>query len=515
MYIFDCLYGKIEFDSIVYRCMLTPEMQRLREVRLGNINSIFLTGCANINRFEHSIGTAYLAQLNCEENKLPREERRCYILAALFHDLANGPFGHSYEYIREKQGFSPEKSIGNVINAEKTGSHKRVVSIEPIYMGLQPGIHRLVSKADVQYIDDILVGKNEKYSKLISDIIDIDNIDNVFRMAYHMGIPFKKNIPLDLVRGMRCIHNNIYFENSVMPYLFEWYETRQKVYRLLLYNPQDFSAKYMLSEAMDSVLDTSPVSIKWNSTDEELIETLRKYNAVKIKTRTELKYFENDTYKKEEILDYILQKKEIREIFRECYKVDIPEPAKNFEVEVSKNSDETRLHFYSTNYFFTNGKMYKEISVYMDAAKSIIRLMTGDLYPCLMIFKSKKIIEYEKFIDFKNRMAMEYSCNQIIEKELSDINVSIGFHAILDKEKTNRQINVKLMSGEEFVIGKSTKELLIGIFIKTPAYGLVEGKKINKDRRNRLIDIVKGYLEGLGLADLQECTLYSEVDEIE
>lgn len=64
MYIFDCLYGKIEFEDKVYQCMLTPEMQRLREVRLGNVNSIFLTGSANINRFEHSIGTAYLAQVN-------------------------------------------------------------------------------------------------------------------------------------------------------------------------------------------------------------------------------------------------------------------------------------------------------------------------------------------------------------------------------------------------------------------------------------------------------------------
>jgi hypothetical protein len=38
-----------------------PEMQRLRDVRLSNINSGTLTGAANISRFEHSIGTALLA----------------------------------------------------------------------------------------------------------------------------------------------------------------------------------------------------------------------------------------------------------------------------------------------------------------------------------------------------------------------------------------------------------------------------------------------------------------------
>lgn len=66
MYIWDALYGKIEFSSLVYKCMLTPEVQRLREVRLCNINSLCLTGSSNINRFEHSVGTAYLAAVNAE-----------------------------------------------------------------------------------------------------------------------------------------------------------------------------------------------------------------------------------------------------------------------------------------------------------------------------------------------------------------------------------------------------------------------------------------------------------------
>ena len=77
MYIYDCLYGEMDFDKIVYQCMLTPEMQRLREVRLGNINSLFLTGSANINRFEHSVGTAYLAKINVEYNnkQLTKQEK--------------------------------------------------------------------------------------------------------------------------------------------------------------------------------------------------------------------------------------------------------------------------------------------------------------------------------------------------------------------------------------------------------------------------------------------------------
>lgn len=98
MYIFDALYGKIEFSTPIYRCMLSPEVQRLREVRLCNINSLCITGSANTNRFEHSVGTAYLAQLNIESSaqnhlKLGKNGKDTFVIAALLHDVANGPFG--------------------------------------------------------------------------------------------------------------------------------------------------------------------------------------------------------------------------------------------------------------------------------------------------------------------------------------------------------------------------------------------------------------------------------------
>ena len=69
MYIYDALYGKIEFSSLIWKCMMTPEVQRLREVRLCNINSLCITGSSNTNRFEHSVGTAFLAQYNVQHNK--------------------------------------------------------------------------------------------------------------------------------------------------------------------------------------------------------------------------------------------------------------------------------------------------------------------------------------------------------------------------------------------------------------------------------------------------------------
>lgn len=132
MYIWDALYGKIEFSPLVYKCMLSPEVQRLREVRLCNINSLCITGSSNTNRFEHSVGTAYLAAINIEAAvqkhlKLTKKEKETFIIAALLHDVANGPFGHSYEYIMEKKGFIPEQGLGDVLGdvvSTGIGAHK-------------------------------------------------------------------------------------------------------------------------------------------------------------------------------------------------------------------------------------------------------------------------------------------------------------------------------------------------------------------------------------------------------
>ena len=60
-YIMDVLYGHLRLPEYVWRVLPAPELQRLREVRLCNINSLCLTGGANINRYEHALGTAHLA----------------------------------------------------------------------------------------------------------------------------------------------------------------------------------------------------------------------------------------------------------------------------------------------------------------------------------------------------------------------------------------------------------------------------------------------------------------------
>lgn len=101
IYLYDPLYGTIYLPDFIWDVISCPELQRLREVRLCNINSLCLSGGANINRYEHAIGTCHLAQecLNSWPplNPISEKEQKLFVLAALLHDVASAAFGHSVE----------------------------------------------------------------------------------------------------------------------------------------------------------------------------------------------------------------------------------------------------------------------------------------------------------------------------------------------------------------------------------------------------------------------------------
>lgn len=507
MYIYDCLYGKIEFGKKISRCMLTPEMQRLREVRLGNINSLCLTGSANINRYEHSIGTAYLASVNVHSNpdNFNKVDKTTFIYAALFHDLANGPFGHSYEYIMERQGFTPENSIRDVILGVTSGSHGKRVKLEPFYMEEPNEIGTILNRQEIEAVDAIVRGDNDACSKILSDVIDIDNIDNVYRMAYHMGIPVNTGIPVELAKGIVCKENKVLFKNFVQPYLYDWYETRSEVYKLLLYNPQDFAAKCMMADVLDIVLEEKPKEIKWHFTDYELIEALSDFNEEHFDDLfVPIRY--DEEYDPQLIFRKLSNENTVREALN-TFGVNVPPAAK---IKIKTQEDRIVIAFYNTEYAFIEGRLCKKTRVSMNPSRTIKRLMRGDLFACVGIYVSQQINDCDMFFDYKRRREFELECDQYLKKVLGEDEYLIAFHAIVDKNKTNRQLEVDFVTGECLTIGRNTHEILIGAFLRNANYGLAKAGGLGEQKREKISKVVFEYLRSKGI-ESREHKLYSEV----
>jgi len=541
MYIWDALYGKIEFDTSVNRCIMSPEVQRLREVRLCNINSLCITGSSNTNRFEHSIGTAYLASVNIESSaqihlKLDKKAKETFIIAALLHDVANGPFGHSYEYIMEKQGFVPEKGLGDVLSFVGSGVNK-VYKFSPIFFGKLRALNNILDSSQKTEVSRIIAGEHS-LSKLISSEIDLDNIDNVFRMAYHMGLRFTKEAPLRLAQNMYIVDGNVRFKRKVEPYLNEWFEVRKRVYKFLLLNPQEFAGKYMLTEAMDILFectsenkardkDNKPVFIEWYYTDYELMTELKGLTEVWLRRKillfdhiddnliTDVLQSSDEITRKAKLKNYIQSLPLLTPIkdkgksgnsntlqLNDNYKLSIP--TENVILVADRNME-----------FEINGsKLYKVVYIRYNPSQIVGRLMTGDLYDCLLILETTDISKYPKFLDYSQRVNIEAELEATIKAEKEFSRLSIGVHPILDKNKTERQLSITFDDDNtSSVIGDcSSRKLLIGVFIKNEPFGLSNGKIPLAKHREKLNKIVFDYFISFFENGAKIVPLYAEAD---
>ena len=540
MYIWDALYGKIEFSALVYKCMLSPEVQRLREVRLCNINSLCITGSSNTNRFEHSVGTAYLAAINIETAvqkhlKLTKKEKETFIIAALLHDVANGPFGHSYEYIMEKKGFIPEQGLGDVLGdvvSTGIGAHKNSSPFETIFFGKLRALTSILNGSQKEEVSQIIAGCHP-LSKLISDSIDLDNIDNVFRMAYHMGLDFRKEAPIKLAESMFIENGSVVFLQEAKTYLEEWYLVRQRVYKFLLLNPQEFAGKYMLTEAMDILFEcisqgkAEGRDIKWNYTDYQLMEELDLLKEKWLKRKTLL--LENVDAKVMAEIKGEESKEEQRSLLKEYLEgltltVSIKEKGKtgesnklllseNFSYEIEEDGTAT-IKNRNMDFEISGSKLYKVVNIRYNTSQIISRLMTGDLYQCLMILETPDVSKYGNFLEYSKRITLEDELEAKIRASKDFSRLSIGLHPILDINKTERQLRVLFKDmADPVVIGNTaSKKLLIGVFIKNEPYGLRHAKFSLGSKQNKLIDIVTEYFASYFENGAKVVPLYEEAD---
>ncbi len=277
-YIYDALYGRYHLPDFVWDIIPSAELQRLREVRLCNINSFCLIGGANINRYEHAIGTCHLA-FECLEswplfNPIDTQERNHLILAALLHDIASAAFGHSVEYVESQAGFDHEQAFTHVLIGQIGGPYQyRSTTLEPIFLGMPRSISSKISPEDLKDIGEIIAGKG-RFGPLINSTLDLDNIDNVFRLAYHIGLTKSGETPLKLARSVWIEGGELVLKRESIALVEHWHAVRKRLYEFLLLNPQEFAAKCMLTEAIEVAKCKLKHPFNWYDVDFQIFQKL-------------------------------------------------------------------------------------------------------------------------------------------------------------------------------------------------------------------------------------------------
>lgn len=277
-YIYDPLYGAFHLPEFVWDVLTSPELQRLREIRLCNINSLCLTGGANINRYEHALGTCHLAY-ECVKSWPPLrpieiEEQKSLLLAALLHDVAGAAFGHSVEYIESREGFRHGEAFEYVALGDRGSDYTyKSTLLEPVFFGMMGELgSRLKSKEAVKSIGELISGKG-RHGALINGSMDLDNIDNVYRLSYHIGLVKSGENALKLAKLIWTENGKLTVKRNAVELIKEWHSLRKKLYLTLLLNPDEFSAKCMLSEAIELAKKRN-FHLFWYDVDFELLKRL-------------------------------------------------------------------------------------------------------------------------------------------------------------------------------------------------------------------------------------------------
>jgi len=270
--IWDPLYGLSELSPFESRFVFSPEVQRLRHVRLCNIDSLLIPGASNVTRFEHALGVLRLANEWIRTHEVAPEDANDLRAAALIHDIQSGPFGHSIQYVFEDNHVGPGFSHEDLAGARERHYHQST-SANSSYAGSKFQVQALCGDR-WDRVSQLIVGQGA-LGPLISGAIDLDNIDNVIRLASHVGICERTDglHALQLVRDIIPSSTGLVIPINAVPIVRKWQEIRKRLYEFLLLDWAEFSAKAMLTRAFEDAVSLNKVGIdSWLLTDDELIQ---------------------------------------------------------------------------------------------------------------------------------------------------------------------------------------------------------------------------------------------------
>lgn len=153
----DSVHGHYDLPELCWAIIDTPAFQRLRNIKqLGLVYKVY-PGAMH-SRFEHSLGTAYLARrmiidlsYRCKDINITSKEILMVTIAGLCHDLGHTAFSHMFEEVAKSfPDFTPHEHMSWRILKYIYNSKREVFEKYDIY------------ETEIDIIGQIIFGSKEK-----------------------------------------------------------------------------------------------------------------------------------------------------------------------------------------------------------------------------------------------------------------------------------------------------------------------------------------------------------------
>lgn len=281
----DPLYGRIELPGFLEPFLLSPEFARLSGVRLLNFQSLELAALSEARRRSHTLGVLHLGSRLTLLDFGP-DDIKALLLTAVLHDVGTPPFGHTveYEYIL-RTGMNHERIVSRLLD----GDHNQLGLDHQIYDGRSPRLAALLEDTGLQATIRSILDKSHPLSACLFGDIDLDNIDNVYRMNWYLGERCEPKNAERLAALIDLDRKGQKFLDEVhRPLVQDWLSLRARAYDRLLNSPGHRRNQAVFSRIVFEAMEkksNSPAIIDeddWFATDEKLIQILRQTDRLKL-----------------------------------------------------------------------------------------------------------------------------------------------------------------------------------------------------------------------------------------
>lgn len=249
----DPVHGLVVIPNYALWAFQTELFQRLRRVKqLGNLSEAWPS--AVHTRLEHSLGAMHLAHEYSKILGFPEHLARPFILASLLHDIAHGPYSHTFERVI---GGTPLQEV------YVDHDHFRIVLLEK-----HPEMISAMSESDRSNIlaiwghgdgDGLAQSEISCLRALLEGLAGVDRMDYILRDSYHttprrrldrtciQAIMMETRVDLDegfvfySKKGEHCIRNFL--------------EERTYMYKEVYWHRRAVAADEFLAHALKEHLD--------------------------------------------------------------------------------------------------------------------------------------------------------------------------------------------------------------------------------------------------------------------
>ncbi len=257
----DPVHGAIYVNELEWLLIQSRPMQRLKGIKQLGLVEVVYPG-ANHTRFEHSLGTMYMAGIMAKHMGLSSKDVQKVRLAGLLHDLGHSALSHAVEGV-----LSRNPDMQPIIRGRRVFRHeeftREIITVHPFGDEALLEAEKSFGNAKELFreLADIALGGRPPLGQIIAGDLDADRIDFLLRDSHHSGVSLGM-VDTDQILQALTISNGRIVLAGKGNYRAEMSQTaaesmliaRAHHYNALIYHPMVQSIRAMLLAALENAL---------------------------------------------------------------------------------------------------------------------------------------------------------------------------------------------------------------------------------------------------------------------